>query len=358
MTAAHAPGDDLELLATIAQGIVDLDAVDHVEAFTMPYPDTAQFGLDRLSLLCLFSGQEPPTGIPDLIRWGWQKPLHEWPLHAGHDAGHPADLLVDPLSRRPTRLCLAWALEHSQDGPLDLARSYLQVLAEKCGMSAATDLAIKHLIENPAITARRKTKMAALPRIGGLWHLMADLYRRAPEWYFRDGVAATCAICGDLAVPVAGDLWWCPWDSPQGCAVTVGGELDRSEGAWQLDGVLRWYFAMSGRRVIALRSRLVEAGVHETRLSLDVSPWLEVVTRAGETWSVLIDDRYKPRLTAAAALRRTASNTACRRVVAVPDDWAEDLRLEQLRVLVAPGTTAMTDSELIAVATGKATKDA
>jgi len=346
-----------DLVAVIAQGIVDLDAVDHVEAFTMPYPRTVQLGLDRLGLQCLLAGHAGPTGIPDLVRWAWSRQLSEWPLQLDSEFVSSGDLLVDPLSRRPTKLCAAWAWEYSDDAPFEHARDFLRTLVER-GTPAVLTKAIQHLIDTPVIVTKQKATMAAKPGIGGLWHVMTDFYRRAPEWYFRGDRAATCARCGELAIPVGKADWWCPWDARPGDTTTTGEELDRDQGVWQLDGALTSYFAVSGRRAGAIRDRLAEAQVTEVRLSLEEGPWLEVTVPSGETWCVRVDDRYQPGLTALAARRTTAQSGARYPVLAVPDAWAQDARLGTLRHLIGSDMAVLTDSELIKTATGKAGTDA
>jgi hypothetical protein len=70
-------------------GIRPVDLADQVgtgQPVRLPYPVSLQRALDRLSVMCLAVGKNPPQSVADLLRW-CSKPLSEWELRLGRRAG-------------------------------------------------------------------------------------------------------------------------------------------------------------------------------------------------------------------------------------------------------------------------------
>jgi len=78
---------DEVVLRLLASGVVDL--ADHIasgQPVRLPYPVSLQRALDRLSVICIASGKQPPRSVADLLRW-CQLPLGKWEmLLAGDEA--------------------------------------------------------------------------------------------------------------------------------------------------------------------------------------------------------------------------------------------------------------------------------
>jgi pPIWI_RE three-gene island domain Y len=112
--ARRAPwrGDwDEVVLRLLSSGVADL--ADHVasgQPVRLPYPVSLQRALDRLSVMCIASGKQPPRSVADLLRW-CQLPLGKWEMPLAGDEADDATCLI--VGGQPSRECLEWAIAAS-----------------------------------------------------------------------------------------------------------------------------------------------------------------------------------------------------------------------------------------------------
>src|SRR5260370_26717356 len=96
------------VLRLLARGGVDLaDKVASGEPARLPYPVSLQRALDRLSVMCIAAGDQPPRSVADLLRW-CQRPLGEWAAPLAVDEADDATCLI--VGGQPSRECLEWAI--------------------------------------------------------------------------------------------------------------------------------------------------------------------------------------------------------------------------------------------------------
>jgi pPIWI_RE three-gene island domain Y len=100
--AAPWPADWDDIALLLASGLVDLaDQVGTGQPVRMPYPVSLHRALDRLSVMCLAAGKNPPQSVADLLRW-CSRPLSEWELRLAADGDDSVRLLV---GGQPSRDC-------------------------------------------------------------------------------------------------------------------------------------------------------------------------------------------------------------------------------------------------------------
>lgn len=305
--AGWVPHDGIALLHTLASGLIKLEKVTGLDAFTMPYPAEAQRALDRTVLACLLRGAAPPRSMAELIDWCITRPLNDWPLNLPPSTVGPDDRLLDEESGRPTELCHEWA-ERGHDAAGEyLDRQVIRAALRMCreyGEEDAYSAFRGLLVDRPVLTSAESFEVANDLVMEPVRELISWIYQPVPASYLSDGAYATCARCLTLLVPTRDGTWWCERDRcrrqgqpPVGrwlCPEEVGEVL-------QLRRPLRQFVTWPGRAEADLARALGGLG-------LDVRMWpgfdsydLRVTFPSGWVWAIDVKDWASPGLLGRAA---------------------------------------------------------
>lgn len=295
--AAHS---GVALMRTLASALTSLEAADGLHSFTLPYPAEAQRALDGTVLACLERGARPPASLPDLVSWCRERPVADWPVDLPDDAVGPDDLLLDPLSSRPTELCHEWA-DKSPYSALDqrdgeVVRAALRLCREYDEEDAYTEFR-RLLVNRPVLTSADAFSLSVDHVLDPVKELVKRIYQTVPDSYLRGDTYATCGSCLTLLTPLREGGWWCERDRcrRQG-APPVGRLIDRREAGelLQLERPLRQFVTGPGRAEAELETALV-------RLGLRVRMWpaydaydLHITFPDGWVWAVDVKDWAHP----------------------------------------------------------------
>ena len=361
MFVEWAPHDGIALLRALAGGLIALERVTRLDAFTMPYPAEAQRALDRTALACLLKGAAPPRSMAELIDWCATRPLSDWPLNLPAGTVGPEDLLLDGESARPTELCHEWA-ERSRDAAGEhLDRVVIHTALRLCReygqeetYSAFRDL----LVNRPVLTSAEAFEVATDLLMEPVREIISWIYQPVPASYLNDGAYATCGRCLTLLTPTRDGTWWCERDRcrrqgppPIGrrlCPEEVGEVV-------QLRRPLRQFVTGPGRAEMELARAL-------KRLGLTVRMWpgfdsydLHVTFPAGRVWAIDVKDWASPTLLARTARPVRPDPPYDEAFWVVPRRRVDDrpgyiTTFERIRPPEAHGPRLLPDDELIELA--------
>lgn len=354
---------DVVLLRDVSTAVLQLAAVDDLDAFALPYPAGAQRALDALTLQCLRIGAAPPAGVPELVRWARVRPLSSWPLdQLPADLFDDADRLIDASSGEPSQLCHELSVRgHGDSTGRQYDRMVIHEALRVCrAMSAPESYTAfrRLLVTRPVLTQDDWTEVACDLFLDPVRFLVEEVYAPVPAGYRRDGSYLCCHRCRTLLHPVSDTGWWCERDQcrHQGPA-PHGRELMATEvgDLRQLRKPLRLFVTGPGQAETALEGEL-------RALGLTVEMWpnfdsydVRVVFPDGHVWAVDVKDWAHPAFlgrSATAVRAEPPYDEACwvvpefrvRARRAYLDDYAKE------RGAQADGLRLLTDRQLVRAA--------
>ncbi|MFB9676067.1 pPIWI_RE_Y domain-containing protein [Streptosporangium vulgare] len=356
--SAHA---GVPLLQTLATAVLRLADMTDLEAFTLPYPAEAQRALDRTALACLLRGAHPPGSVPELLAWCRTRPVEDWPLDLPQDAFGPDDLLIDPVSGKPTQLCHEWWTRARDSAAEHYDRTVISSAMRLCREHEAPEsyTAFRRLlVERPVLTGGDMFEVATDLLLYPVRELVEQIYQRVPDSFCRDGAYVTCARCLTLLVPLTDGGWWCERDRCRRQGQPPPGRTlraDETGALWQLSRPLRQFVTGPGRAEAYLEREL-------RALRLPVEMWpgfdaydLRITFPDGWVWAVDVKDWAHPGLLGQAATevrQQPPYDEACW----VVPRYRVDARPDYLRVYArnrtpaAGGLPLLTDRQLVAAA--------
>ncbi|MFE9570404.1 hypothetical protein ACFYMW_18125 [Streptomyces sp. NPDC006692] len=269
---------------------------------TPVYDDAVQKAYNHMVLHCLTQGAEPPTSVPDLVRWAADVPTRSWPLDLPEELEAADDYLVDSESCTPTQQCFEWAVS-AADAAAEQFEN--QLIGEALALSRAAGSPESYtafrrlLITRPVLTGTALALLGADVDLVPLIDTIKRCYEPAPAAYLRNGRFAECSRCHCLLVPVRDDRYHCELDRcrrerhPQ---VTRHLEATANGGVYQLSRPLRMFITGPG---------LAETNLEEELISLGLRPemWpnfdaydLRITLPDGRVWAIDVKDRANPAL--------------------------------------------------------------
>ncbi|MFJ7275386.1 Fis family transcriptional regulator [Kitasatospora sp. NPDC098663] len=356
--AAH---DGVPMLATVARALCVLEHLDGLEAFRLPYPPVVQLALDRSAVAFLRNDARPPASLAELVQRCAHIPLEDWPLRLPADAAGPDDLLIDPVSWRPTQLCHEWGdwEAHAQDPAVSHRdRLVIHGALERCqayGEESAYAEFRRLLVQRPVLTTAEHFALHRDFALEPVWDLIDLIYPEVPRALSRNGQFAVCGRCGTLLTPVSGGEWWCERDRCRRLGdPSVGRWIDAEQAGvvHQLERPLRRHVTGPGLAEVDLERGL-------TALGLTVTMWpgfdaydLLVVFPDGHRWAIDVKDWAHPGFLGRAARpvpRRPPYDEAFWVVPAYRVRERPDYRqtFERSRPASARGLLLVTDEELV-----------
>ena len=244
---------DVDLLALIARGVIELTSVDRSSTFRLPYPSSLQLALDGVVLLGLTHEQPVPAGVPELLLWCRERGPSGWPLALPSGFLTDDARLIDPAAGEPTRTCAELASLGPCGALEQEAETRLAELADACGTVERFALCRDFLIRRPIILRFDPMEMLQ-PTVAQTWKLVKDLYAPVPDAFTIDGLVHRCKSCLLLAKPVTTAGPWCEGGCPRGDR-----EFESSHQlghALALPFGLRLFLALPGRTEHTVRSHL------------------------------------------------------------------------------------------------------
>ncbi|MGW4647339.1 pPIWI_RE_Y domain-containing protein [Kitasatospora sp. NPDC004289] len=366
MLSAREPADWLDhshvpLLRTLATAVVRLADTEALQSFSLPYDPEAQRALDRVVLACLRERIDPPTSLPDLLRWCRTRPLEDWPLDLPSDAFGPEDFLVDRNSGKPTQLCHEWWAQGRDTAASQYDRMVVHRAMRLCqdACQPQSYSAFRRLlVERPVLTSHDQFELATDLYLEPVRTLLDDIYEPAPAAYRRDGVYTSCGRCLTLLTPLVDGGWWCERDQCRSRGPAPHGRvLDPGEvgEVCQLARPLRQFVTGPGRAEVELEQRL-----HALHLPVEMWPGfdaydLRITFPDGYVWAVDVKDWAHPGLLgrkAAPVRSEPGYDEACW----VVPDYRVRARPDYLEVFAgnrtthAAGLRLLTDRQLVQAA--------
>jgi hypothetical protein len=264
------------------------------------YEDGVQRAYNQLVLRCLREGTEPPTSVPDMVRWAARTPLGEWPADFAASGLDSGELLVDETTRTPTQGCLEWAMA-VPDAPAELFENMVieeALAACRSARSPASYTAFRELlITKPVMTAADLAALAADIDLMPVFEMVRKCYEAAPAAYLRDGGYRLCGRCGCLLVPLNRGGYRCELDRCRADGrSSPGPTVPVQAGVLQLKRPLRLFITSPGLAETELAATL-------RSLSLEPEMWpeydaydLRVPLPDGPVWAVDVKDWANPSL--------------------------------------------------------------
>ncbi|UNO39415.1 hypothetical protein [Streptomyces sp. MST-110588] len=290
----------IPLLRTVATALTVLDQVTGLDAFCLPYPPEVQRALDRTVLACLERGAAAPSGLAELLVWCRERPVADWPVDLPRDVVGPHDLLLDPVSRRPTQLCHEWA-DRCGDSALALRdRVVVSAALRLCreyGEEAAYTEFRRLLVEHPVLTAAEECELALDHVLDPVRELLAVIYQPVPDSYRRDGRCAVCGRCGSLLTPLREGGWWCERDRCRLHGEPLIRRLvpaEEAAGLLQLERPLRVFVTGPGLAEVALEGHLAALGLRVRMWPAFDAYDIHVTFPDGWVWAVDVKDWAHP----------------------------------------------------------------
>jgi hypothetical protein len=244
------------VLRLLASGVVDL--ADHIasrEPVRLPYPVSLQRALDRLSVMCIAGGKQPPRSVADLLRW-CQRPLGEWPAPLAVDGADDPTCLI--VGGQPSRECLEWAIAASDvEGEFRERRVVYEAL-DVCRANARPDVYVAFrelLISKPAMSELDLATELARPGLSLVASQVQQAYEPAPPEALASGQAVACGRCGNLLLPgLQGELQCAEPDCTK--ATRPGRTFPAAEGVRWAGREIRTWICAPGRAELRIRDRL------------------------------------------------------------------------------------------------------
>jgi hypothetical protein len=292
---------DEHLLGTMATALVAIDEIRDLTMFQMPYPPPVQRALDQLVLHCLRRHARPPKSVPDLVRWGYERPLGTWPLSLSREV-YPADeLLVDDESGAPTALCHEIALSAESENPLREAARQMAAMTElatEYNQPSAFRTMRRLLATHLAVTNELLNNLRFANKLGALDEYLGDFYPDIGAEYVVDGAVFPCARCGTPLRPTDSGSWWCEREECSArSGVSPANPLDwDADVKIQLNRRHRQFVSGPGRAVLRIADSLTRAGV-KVRLWPEYGPGdLQVEVPGEHPWIAVVVDWHSPAL--------------------------------------------------------------
>ncbi|GAB2767505.1 restriction endonuclease-related protein [Amycolatopsis magusensis] len=340
--------EDEQVLGAVSTALVALDELGDLATFRMPYPPAVQRTMDRLTLHCLRRDARPPSSVPGLIRWGYDRPLGLWPLVLPPDVYPEHGLLLDELSGAPTALCHEIALQAETANPfLEVSRQVkaMAALADEHDRAPEYRTLREVLADHLVLTNDGFNDVRFFASIRVLDDHLTAWYVPIGPGYEVDGEIHACAGCGGPLLP-AGEDWWCEREE---CAidgiVTPGARWDRdAQVLVQGDRRHRQFVAGPGRAAQRFGAELAASGVEVEHWPVSGPGDLRVTTPAGRIRSAQLVDWHSPALLGRAIAASVAGHSAdsMHWVVA---RYRTDADPAYLRIAREHATTAMIFSE-------------
>jgi hypothetical protein len=249
------------VLRLLASGVVDLtDHIESGEPVRLPYPVSLQRALDRLSVMCIAAGDQPPRSVADLLRW-CQRPLGEWTAPLAIDEADDATCLI--VGGQPSRECLEWAIAASDvEGEFRERRVVYEAL-DVCRANNRPDVYVafrKLLISKPAMSELDLATELARPGLSLVASQVQQAYEPAPPEAIARGQAVACGRCGNLLLPgFQGELQCVEPDCTK--ATLPGRTFPVAEGVRWAGREIRTWICAPGRAELRIRDRLAVGGV-------------------------------------------------------------------------------------------------
>jgi hypothetical protein len=308
-----AGSEDELVLGAVAKALVVLDELADLATFRMPYPPAVQRALDRLTLHCLLRDARPPSSVPGLVRWGYDRPLGMWPLVLPADVYPEHGVLLDERSGAPTALCHEIALWAETDNPfLEVSRQLraMAALADEHDRAEEYPALREILADNPVLTDDEFNEVRLLSSIRVLDDQLTACYVPIGPGYEVDGEVRGCAGCGGPLLPADEEDWWCERDE---CAVE--GTM-RPGARWacaarvliQGDRRHRQFVAGPGRAARRFGAELAASGFKVGYWPLSGPGDLRVTTATGRVRTVQLVDWHSPALLGRAIAASVAGN--------------------------------------------------
>lgn len=295
--AAHG---GIALMRTLASALTALDAVGGLHSFTLPYPPEAQRALDGIVLACLERGARPPMSLPDLMSWCRERPVADWPVALPDEVTGPDDLLLDPVSSRPTELCHEWADKYPHSALDQRDREIILAALRLCREYGEEDAYTEFrrlLVNRPVLTSADAFSVSVDHVLDPVKELVKRIYQPVPDSYLRGDTYATCGNCLTLLTPLREGGWWCERDRCRRQGAPPVGRLIARRAAGeliQLERPLRQFVTGPGRAEAELEKALA-------RLGLRVRMWpafdaydLHITFPDGWVWAVDVKDWAHP----------------------------------------------------------------
>ncbi|MFJ9572625.1 pPIWI_RE_Y domain-containing protein [Streptomyces bacillaris] len=245
---------DVDLLAALARGVVELAETSRSSAFGLPYPTEVQLALDRWVLAALTRGESPPVGVPQLMTWCRQPRL-------GGRLALPADFLfadaclIDPVADEPTQTCAELG-SFGRHGVVEQeAETLLAGLVEACAGAERFAKCRDFLIRRPVLLRLDPMELMQ-PSVAQVWNLVKGFYGPVPARFSADDAVHVCSGCGLLAKPFGKEAPWCEGNCPpdgRGFVTSHDPRLARA-----IPFALRLFLALPGRTEQAVRAVLAE----------------------------------------------------------------------------------------------------
>lgn len=256
--------------------------------------------------------------MPELVRWGYQRPLGKWPLRLPCDVYSLDEYLIDQDAGVPTALCHEVALCAETDNPFREASRQMSAmagLAAERNQAAAFSTMRGVLAAHPVLTNKLLNEVRFTNSLGTLDEYLGVFYRPIGLEYQLDGAVHPCANCGTPLRPAAEQSWWCEREECRsGQAVSPGKALD-----WDAEILIqgsrrhRQFVSGPDRAAQRIASGLELPGVR-VRLWPVHGPGDLLVDVPGEhTWTVMVVDWHSPALLGkaiAAAVDRHGTDSA------------------------------------------------
>ena len=355
---------DVPLVRTIATAVVRLADITTLASLSLPYPAEAQRALDRTVLACLARDAQPPSSLPDLLRWCRTRPLADWPLDLPEEAFGPDDYLIDPDSGSPTQLCHEWWVQGKDSAAAQYDRRVIRWAMRLCREASSPESYTEFrriLVNQPVLTSMEEAELATNLYLEPVRALLGEIYEPAGAAYRQGGVYQTCHRCLTLLTPLTDGSWWCERDHCRSLgsatrgrvlAVAAVGEVS------QLARPLRQFVTGPGRAEVDLERRLCALG-------LWVEMWpgfdaydLRVTFPDGHVWAVDVKDWAHPGLLGRAA-RTVRSEPPYDEACWVVPMYRVNARRDYLgvysrsRPATAEGLRLLTDRQLLTAAAAR-----
>ncbi|MFQ6230115.1 hypothetical protein [Nocardia sp. NPDC002869] len=354
---------DLGLVHTIATAVIRLADATGPAALSVPYDDEAVRALNGTVLSCLRIGAEPPSGLPDLLRWCRTRPLEDWPLDLPEDVFGPDDRLIDPDSGEPTQLCHEWWIEGRDSAAATFDRSIIRTAMKRCHDASSPECYTafrRLLVTTPVLTTDLEHELATDHFLDPVRDLLTLAYTSVPPGYSHRGKFATCCRCRILLTPTTDCGWWCERDQCRSRGPAIVGRLLSTEDTGPLLHLvrpLRHFVTGPGLAEIELEQRLTAA-----RGGLRIEMWpgydaydLRITFPDGHVWAVDVKDWAHPGLLGRAA-RPVPPEPPYDEAFWVVPQFRVEMRREYLDIFArnrpsaARNLTLVTDRALVAAA--------
>lgn len=252
---------DEVVIRLLASGLVDLsDLLLSGAPIRLPYPVSLQRALDRLSVMCLVRGKQPPRSVADLLRWS-EMPLGQWELKLAADGADDSVRLI--VGGQPSRECQEWVVAGADvEGEFREQQIIFEVL-DLCRAHDRPDVyaAFRELlITRPAMSELELATELARPDISLVASQLQRAYGTAPPDAVIGGLARVCAHCGNLLLPGPRDVPQCA-ESDCTKATLVSLKLPAEDGVRWVGREIRTWVCAPGRAELRIRDRLAGSGM-------------------------------------------------------------------------------------------------